>query len=276
MPIVLDVPGLLRDAWQRSSLSTLGLMLDYDGTLAPIVSNPANAIITQAHQQLLVQLTQHPAIRVAIVSGRTVEQLQGFLPQLVKQPVILCGVHGGHITVPVGDSRKTAVTVSHKQHRQALAQFKVVLLNLLNEQALSGYTLEDKQTTLALHYKNMPLIDKQRAIAVFMACFQANRFSLLHGWYTVQDGKDVLEVLPKGSNKGQAVQWIMEYWQQQEQQRLFPFYAGDDLTDESAFDVLNKPPYQGMTCCVGKLDTLANYVLPDVDHVYAELAFLLG
>jgi trehalose-phosphatase len=273
MPILLDVPGLLRDTWQRSNLKTLGLMLDYDGTLAPIVSDPANATITAAHQQLLVQLAQHPAIRLAIVSGRTVNQLHGFLPQLVQQSVVLCGVHGGHITVP-GECglRQTAVTITHPDYSHALAQFKATLLEMLNEQGLDGYILEDKQTTLALHYKTMPLMDKQRTIAVFMACFQACRFSLLNGWYRVQDGKDVLEVLPKASDKGQAVRWILDYWQRP----VYPFYAGDDLTDESAFAVLNQLSAPGMTCCVGKAATLAHYVLPTVDAVYAELALLLS
>jgi Trehalose-phosphatase len=55
------------------------LLLDYDGTLAPLVADPVTACPSPAMRQVLTLLMQHPHFRVAIMSGRTLADLQSHI-----------------------------------------------------------------------------------------------------------------------------------------------------------------------------------------------------
>ena len=274
------LPGYLRDQWHKQSnrvsgRKTLGLLLDYDGTLTPIVNNPAQAIVSPAREALLVTLAKHPQIKMAVVSGRSINQLRGFLPQLARQSVVFCGLHGGHITVPAepAGERKTALRVD--SNPDAIPVFKARLLENLTElDLLDGHLIEDKTLSVAFHYKNMPQHQKQKAITLFMQLYQAEKPGLLQN-FRVQDGKDVLELLPTTCDKGSATRWVLDYWQKQGITDPWLCYTGDDLTDEMAFAVVNQ--LNGLSVAIGKtLDqTLAIWCLADVNRFYEELALLL-
>jgi trehalose-phosphatase len=275
MPIDTTLPGFLRDYWRTSHKTHLGLLLDYDGTLTPIVDDPAQAVISVARQTLLVMLAQHPAIRVAVVSGRSTAQLLAFLPQLSQQPVVFCGLHGGHITTPAqpGGVRETALHVDSESH--VIQTFKWQLLESLADHDLeSGILLEDKTMSLAFHYKNMPQHLKQKAIMAFMQLYQTEQNGLWQH-YRVQDGKDVLELLPVACNKGAASRWVLDYWDKQGISQPLACYAGDDLTDEAAFTEINQR--HGLSIAVGKTpdQTQARCCVSNVTRVYEELALLL-
>jgi trehalose-6-phosphatase len=47
------------------------LLLDYDGTLTPLVTDPATAYLSPAMQQILTALVHHPRYQVAMLSGLT-------------------------------------------------------------------------------------------------------------------------------------------------------------------------------------------------------------
>jgi|RhiMetdeSRZDD1v2_1073273.scaffolds.fasta_scaffold25091_4 trehalose-phosphatase len=53
------------------------LLLDDDGTLAPLVADPVTACLSPAMHQVITLLVQHPHFRVAIMSGRTLAVSRG-------------------------------------------------------------------------------------------------------------------------------------------------------------------------------------------------------
>lgn len=129
----------------------IGLMLDYDGTLTPIVENPKDARITAAKLDLLKQLAQNPHISLAIVSGRSVQQLEDFLEGLTSHPVIFCGLHGGEI---VQYPAKTSLKAPQPHILEKIKHFRAELEFLLSTQKISEQILlEDKRFSLAMHYR---------------------------------------------------------------------------------------------------------------------------
>jgi trehalose 6-phosphate phosphatase len=67
------------------------LLLDYDGTLTPLVTDPRTAHLSAAMQQILTALVDHPRYQVGIVSGRALEDLQGRVGGLA---LYMAGNHG--------------------------------------------------------------------------------------------------------------------------------------------------------------------------------------
>ena len=64
------------------------LLLDYDGTLTPIVTDPATANLSPAMQQILTALVHHPRYQVAMVSGRALAAPPDRTPTLYSVGVV--------------------------------------------------------------------------------------------------------------------------------------------------------------------------------------------
>jgi trehalose-6-phosphatase len=73
------------------------VFLDYDGTLTPLVTDPAAARLSPVTRQVLAALLHHPRYQVAIVSGRTLRDLQARVADLT---LYLAGHHGLEIAGP--------------------------------------------------------------------------------------------------------------------------------------------------------------------------------
>ena len=54
----------------------LALLLDYDGTLSPLVSHPDLAVIPVETKEILEKLSKHSNIFIAVISGRSVENVK--------------------------------------------------------------------------------------------------------------------------------------------------------------------------------------------------------
>jgi trehalose 6-phosphate phosphatase len=91
--------------------------------------------------------------------------------------------------------------------------------------------LEDKSLTLALHYRNAPE-QKTAAATVAKDAVAASRGAL-----TLLEGKMVFELKPPGCDKGQAIAAFMREAPFAGRQ---PVFAGDDVTDEAGFEVVNQ------------------------------------
>ena len=120
---------------------------------------------------------------------------------------------------------------------------------------LPGCELESKGMAFALHYRQAP--EHQHAVlALAQAVVQR------HPILALQPGKCVVEIKPRGVNKGEAIATFM---QEAPFQGRKPVFVGDDLTDEAGFNVVNQ--LGGMSVKVGKGDTQAQWRLPDVAAV---------
>jgi trehalose 6-phosphate phosphatase len=91
--------------------------------------------------------------------------------------------------------------------------------------------LEDKDFAWALHYRQAPEYEDEVVAGVLAIA------SMLETEIEVQRGKSVIELRPRGASKAAAVaQFMME----PPFRGRTPVYLGDDLTDESAFEWVNR------------------------------------
>ena len=122
---------------------------------------------------------------------------------------------------------------------------------------IRGALLEDKGYSVALHYRQAP--DQglpARAVAEAAVAPFADDYQVL-------TGNMVLEIKPRGIDKGTAIVDLMKriHWSQRP-----PTFAGDDTTDEDGFAVVNK--LNGVSIRVGQTDnTCAKYQVASVDEL---------
>ncbi|HEX6642376.1 MAG TPA: trehalose-phosphatase [Thermoanaerobaculia bacterium] len=184
--------------------STL-LAFDFDGTLAPIHSDPAAVRIDRAAAVLLAETTRMEGVVVAVISGRDADDLS----ERIDAPgAYLVGSHGLEIRGPGGtfvrDTPPLAVSVHSELHREI---------------AVSGLRLESKKHALALHWRGVPY----EAVAPVIAMFRdwANDAHL-----DVIEGRCVVEARRHGGGKEEALRWLTRAVGASR-----VVYAGDDITD---------------------------------------------
>jgi len=214
------------------------LLLDYDGTLTPIVSRPELALCPPEVKALLEKLRDLPNVYLAITSGRGLEDIRKIIgiPQITY-----VGNHGLSIQNPAGIHKKRLSPKRQKEFGKISQELKESLAKI------PGILFEDKGLILAVHYRNSRKEDIARIREVLW-----DRLKEWNGsWETIQ-GKMVIEVRPKiDFHKGRAVTEILKMFSPK---GLLPFYLGDDQTDEDAFRVIKGV---GITVYVGPGKTIS-------------------
>lgn len=219
------------------------LFLDYDGTLAPIVDDPAHAVPHPAVPDLVAELGRRH--EVVIVTGRDLAALATLLGGRTQA----VGLHGAE----EGWSDGTVEARATESHADALR-------HLRNAVPLGdGIVVEDKGAAFAVHYRAAP--DPEAARAALETWVQAVPTGLVPIW-----GKRVVELRADGVSKGTAVARIATAHPDRT-----PVYLGDDVTDEDAFAALQALRQQTVTVKVGEGKTVAGHRLPDVEAVVAYL-----
>lgn len=234
------------------------LFLDYDGTLAPIVSWPQRATIPPPVRRVLKRAASHPAWKVGIVSGRRLDDVR----RRVGIPsLIYAGNHGFEIQFP-----------SQPRFIHPAARVAQPLIDAIHERvkketaALPGVLVENKVYTLSLHTRLADVTDERRA---HLALMHAARQALRRRQVVIRRGKKVLEVRPAARwDKGRAVRAIME----SVSPPVFSVYVGDDNTDEDAFRALRS---DGVTIRVGRGETNARFFISSVDDMPETLTALI-
>ena len=234
------------------------LCLDFDGTLAPIVTNPANARMPEATRAVLEALAHRPATSLAIVSGRALADLRS---RVGVGAVILAGNHGLEIA-GAGDGWRHPEAV---QWQPALAEICRDLRS--RTVAIPAAFVEDKGLTASVHYRNVAPSDHQKLLGLVWGAVAPN---LDH--FLLRRGRKVLEILPRVSwDKGSAVLWILERLRETGRPDVVVGYVGDDLTDEFAFRKLPG----AITIRVGRdSPTAARFRVRDVAQVRQFLNWL--
>ena len=236
------------------------LMTDYDGTLTPLVDDPADAILAVRTREDLARLARSPRARVALISGRGLEDLRA---RVALDDVIYAGCHGLEVFGPNLAFR----------HPDALAQQAVLLavgdILIRRAPAVRGMRVEAKGLAVAVHYRHVAA-DEIRRVEIELARAmreQGSRLKIFHG-------SKVIEVLPQVAwTKGECAQWIQERLQASLPEPALWLYLGDDWTDEHAFEVLSG---KALTIRVGDAvpASKAAYRLRDVSEVHRLLARL--
>ncbi len=254
-------PKYLYDHWFKIEAnlrrtSKIFLMLDYDGTITPIVKKPELAVLKPKTRKILKKIVLNKEkFKVAIISGRSIKQLK----KLVSlSGLYYVGVHGLEIRGP-------RLNFTHKD----AAKFKPLLVKLRGEIAkdlgkISGVLIENKGLSIAIHYrltpkKNLPFIFK----SIFKIQARYESLKLLRG-------KKVFEVLPQVEwDKGSAALFLLK----KHGSNFTPIYFGDDKTDENVFKVFRG---KGLTIVVGKRrNSLAEYYVKNISEVQKFLQKLL-
>lgn len=230
------------------------LFLDVDGTLLELAATP-DAVMVPAN--LLAQLgAAHKRLAgaLALVSGRQLADLDRLFAPL-RLPT--AGLHGLETRVQ-NDVSMPAEDDIPKALGDELARLKGLFA------AEPGVLIEDKRCGLAIHWRQAErLREKINDAAQRSAARLGDRYQLL-------EGKMVHEIKLSCSNKGTAVHMFMETPRFAGRQ---PYYFGDDITDEDAFEAVNA--LQGVSVMVGGSNpTQAQLRLGSVSDLRAWLALL--
>jgi trehalose 6-phosphate phosphatase len=240
----------------RVRTDAIALFLDVDGTLVEIEREPGAVHVPERLCQILAELAQALDGAVALVSGRTLKQLDRLFSPLRLSAAGLHGLERRNLrSEVVRAKRDPAIFEAARQRLSAFAEQH------------PGVLLEDKGLTLALHYRNAP--EQQAAAAdVAKAAVAASRGAL-----GLLEGKMVFELKPPGSDKGQAIAAFMGETPFAGRQ---PVFAGDDVTDEAGFRVVNQ--LGGISIRIGAADreTAAVHGHADVGTMQTWLADLLA
>lgn len=234
------------------------LFLDYDGTLVEIAPRPELARPSQELLEVLARLTFLPGLNLVVISGRPLPDLVELLP---ISGLNFVGSHGAEGLIR-GEPWTLKVEAGSREERKELQR---ELAGKLAD--LSGWWLENKPLGFALHYRQAGPEEEPMIISVLESWLAKVDHS---GPHQILRGKKVIEVLPQGVSKGAAIQEILLFPGFSEH---FPVYLGDDVTDESAFQVLQG---RGLTVKVGvgTSASAATYFLANPAAVRQFLALL--
>jgi trehalose 6-phosphate phosphatase len=194
------------------------LFLDFDGTLVDLIDQPDRVVADEELRDLLTALDARLGGRLAVVSGRSLAQLDAMLGPLA-QSVALSGSHG---------SEHRWRGIDTQPHRPAALDEAAARLHPFAAQN-PGMLVEAKSFGIALHYRQCP---EAEPAARKTARDVATELGLC-----VQDGKMMVELRVAGGDKGTAVRRLMA---QSPMHGTRPIFLGDDRTDEAAFETVTE------------------------------------
>lgn len=214
------------------------LFLDYDGTLVPIARYPHLASPSKETHDLLEALSSDKRNTLVIISGRPKETLESWFGH---HAISLIAEHGAY-TKCAGSEWEQAPAV--------MGEWKVPVHQVMNmfTERCPGSFIEEKNMSLAWHYRNTEYdVGFLRSRELF------TRLKELAGHldFHVIEGKKLIEVRPRGIDKGSALTpWLNN------KEHDFILAVGDDRTDEDMFRTTSPTSY---TIRVGLTQSAARY-----------------
>ena len=233
----------------------IALFLDFDGTLAEIAPTPDSVRVEAGLVDTLERLRARLGGALAIVTGRPVSVIDGFLAPARLDAAGLHGVEhraGGEIT---GGEITGGRAEDHPQLREQVERLHA------GAKDLAKVLIEDKGASVAVHWRLANPEDAARAEALVVAAAGA-----LGGAYRLQLGKAVGEIVPAQATKAHAIRALMERAPYAGRR---PVFLGDDRTDEIAFASVTEDG--GVAVRVGDGETVASRRLADPAAVRALL-----
>jgi len=235
---MLPVPApLTGDFW--------AFLLDVDGTLLEIAAAPDLVRVHPRLLRLVDGLHRASCGALALISGRSIADLDRLFAPLVLPAA---GLHGAE--------RRDARGVVHRRPddlrlREACREIDAWCASR------PGALVEDKGGAVALHYRRSP------ALETAARALLQGLLGRLGSDYVLQEGKFVLELRPSGFSKATAIRQFMS-------EAPFagrrPLFVGDDITDEDGFAAVLE--LGGLAVVVGSGEgSRATHGLPDVPAV---------
>jgi trehalose-phosphatase len=252
-----DTPGAHDIPDDRLAGRPSVVMLDVDGTLAPIVLHPTLAAVPAETRRVIAALAARPNVSVALVSGRAAHDARRLV---AVENVWTIGNHGAELMDPNGEIAVDAEMVRYGPQIARVARALEALLA-----PLRGVFLENKGWTLSVHYRaaDDAIVPRLRAAVEGEVARSGLRMTL---------GKKVFEVRPPVRiDKGTAVFTLArELGALGDDAALL--FAGDDATDEDAFRILRSRVPRAVTVRVGgEPATAAEFTVASNEDMYALL-----
>lgn len=224
-------------------LNSIALFCDFDGTLVNIAPTPSEVHLPPAAQDTITDLADKCGRAFAVVSGRPLHEIKQFL---TLAPFNGAGCHGAELEYQ-GHRQESAI------EDPAFVELKHHLKNFAEQRQLIW---EDKGHSFAVHFRTAPELEQPVDDFIDQALIGRPELKKLKG-------KAVREVKPGSFDKGSAIENLL-------QRPLFtgrtPYYFGDDVTDEDAFDYINS--IGGVSVKIGTGETRAHYRLDSPEHLF--------
>ncbi len=206
----MDAPDLI--APPLPDPATTALFLDFDGTLVELAARPEAVVVEDALLALIDRLAAAMPGRVAIVSGRSVAQLDGFLG--TRGPLLaIAASHGAELRTPANGHSLPGRSPALDAAAAEMAAFAT----------RNDIVFETKSLGAALHYRARPELEAEASAA-------AAQVAATHG-LTFQPGKMMAEVRLPG-DKGAGLRALFA---DEAMAGATPWFFGDDVTDEDGF-----------------------------------------
>ncbi|GHF02872.1 trehalose-phosphatase [Amycolatopsis deserti] len=246
-----SLPAELRRAIvQIARTPRLLVACDYDGTLAPIVTNPDEARPLPESVGALRSLAGLHETTTAVISGRALRDL-AILSRLPHE-VHLVGSHGSEFDIGFVHELDAQ---ARDLHRRVEAELERIAGDV------PGVSLEVKPASIAVHVRRA---DRDAARRVLD---EVHNGPCTWEGVTTTDGKEVVELAVVQTDKGRALDTLRH-----QVGATAAIFLGDDVTDEKAFARLSGPD---VGVKVGDGETLAAYRVASTDDVATVLAFML-
>ncbi|UZK65937.1 trehalose-phosphatase [Sphingomonas sp. M1-B02] len=228
--------------------ATHSLLLDFDGTLVELADRPESVVVEPALSNLLRRLAGTFQGRIALVSGRSAAQLEGFLGETLAD-IAMVGSHGAEVQTGSGHTAPIRPPALIEAEHAVRAMFA----------GWEGVVVEIKTLGVAVHYRLAPAAEPEARALI-------QRLARDDG-LAVQEGKMMIELRTAGHDKGSGITALMAH---APFTGSVPVFAGDDVTDEAGFVAVEA--LGGLGVLVGpERETAAGYRLDDVAAVHAWL-----
>ncbi len=222
---------------------------DFDGTIAPLCDDPDASTVDPSAFTALRILSELPNTEVCIISGRSLSDLRERFSAVDR--VRLVGSHGGEFDT--GPSHTLA-----ESERITLERARAIMAN--SAQDLPGSFIEEKPHSLSFHFR---LTKAARKLSVVEAL--ARELDGVVGGF-LRRGKDVLEFSAKETNKGLALERMLQH-----ANSTVSLFIGDDVTDEDAFAKLGE---SGISVKVGDEPSVARFRVASPQEASELLVFI--
>ncbi len=236
------------------------LMLDFDGTISPIMPAPEQAYLPNKTRRVLREISQfYP---VAIVSGRPLSVVK---KKVGVDEFTYAGSHGLEWSI----EKKLKLKRMSKRVLSALSDTKKDFIKIIHK--YPKLSIEEKPYSFTFHYQ---FVGRKK-----MRAFKADLKKFIEPIYKnpllrVFWDKETVDIIPRLDwNKGEIIRLLYKYFQVKNKKIILPVYAGDSKTDEDAFIALKG---EGITIRVGKnKKSAAKYYLKNQRQIDKFLLWLL-
>jgi len=238
----------------------LALLLDYDGTLAPLAPHPDLAVLPHETKRVLERLANMPDVYISIISGRNVHNVKKMVG---IDGLTYAGNHGLEILHPDGSR------FVHPMPAEYQDKCSNLLKCLQDQVCKEGAWVENKGALLTFHYRETPLDMRPEMVKQAKTLIEASGF-------TAGQAHCAIEAKPPVQwNKGRASIYILRTsfgldWSE----RIRIIYAGDDTTDEDAMEALKGMAATFRVTSSTIVKTAAERRLPSTDSVLTMLKWI--